>query len=107
MRMSNLLALLLPLALCLACNPEYPPPAELPAEYTACDAPDDCTVVELGCCDECNGGTARSVATEHAATVAERYAEGCAPGQGCNEMGCAPWATTCEDNVCGLRRTEF
>ncbi len=88
----------------LGCNPEYPPPAELPAEYTACDAPEDCVVVELGCCDACNGGEARSVSADQVAPVEERYAEVCQPGTACTEIGCPAWQTTCEDNVCGLVR---
>jgi len=91
----------------LGCNPQYPPPAELPAEYTACVVPDDCIVVELGCCDACNGGTARSVATDQAAEVVDRYTEVCNPGTGCNLVGCPPWVTTCEAGVCGLERGEF
>lgn len=91
----------------LGCNPEYPPPAELPAEFTACDAPEDCVVVELGCCDECNGGEARSVAADQADAVRTQYAEVCGAGTACTEIGCAAWETTCEDNVCGLQRGEL
>ena len=90
------------------CAPaEYPPPADMPSEYTACETAADCTVVELGCCDECNGGEARSVATDQAGAVVERYAETCGIGTACTEMGCAAWETTCEANVCGLERGTF
>ena len=91
----------------LGCNPEYPPPTELPAEYTACDAPEDCVVVELGCCDACNGGEARAVNAGQADVVRDRYTEVCQPGTGCTLIGCPAWETTCVDNVCGLERGEF
>ncbi len=99
------LALLLPLAACQMT--EYPPPAELPSDYTACDAPEDCVVVELGCCDACNGGEARSVSSAHLDAVRTQYTQGCALNQGCTEMGCSAWETTCEEGVCGLQRGEF
>ena len=91
----------------LGCNAEFPPPDELPVEYTACDAPEDCVVVELGCCDACNGGEARSVSVDQADAAVERYAEVCGMGTACTEIGCSPWETTCDAGVCGLRRAEF
>ncbi|MCO4772475.1 MAG: hypothetical protein KDA24_20750 [Deltaproteobacteria bacterium] len=107
MRLIPGLVALLGMVLLLACNPQYPPPEELPAEYTACDGPEDCTVVELGCCDACNGGTARSVASDQADAVTDRYSEQCQPGYGCNLMGCAAWLTTCDEGVCGLERGDL
>jgi hypothetical protein len=106
--MKPLIALFAVLTLFSACaNFEYPPPDVLPADYTACDVPEDCVVVELGCCDACNGGEARSVAADQADAVRTRYTEPCREGQGCTEIGCAAWITTCEGGVCGLERGEF
>ncbi len=102
---TTLLALALLLAACI--NAGYPPPAIVPPEYTACESAADCVVVELGCCDACNGGEARSVNAEHEDEVRTRYSEVCSIGMGCTEMGCAPWQTTCEDNICGLARDDF
>lgn len=97
---------LLPLLLVFvaACASNYPPPDTLPAEYTACDVPADCVVVELGCCDACNGGEARSVNAEHEQTVRDTYTEQCGPGTACTEIGCPAWVTTCDAGVCGLER---
>ncbi len=105
MRTFLLLASALLWVTAVGCAPEYPPPTEIPVEYTACDSPEDCVVVELGCCDECNGGEARSVNGDHANAVIDRYSETCGPGTACTEIGCAAWVTTCERNVCGLERS--
>lgn len=104
--MKRLLLLLFLLAACTP-NAAYPPPDVLDAEYTACDAPEDCVVLELGCCDACNGGEARSVNSEHEDTVRTLYTQSCVFVDGCTEIGCNDWETTCEDNVCGLQRTTF
>ncbi len=83
---------------------DYPPPEQLPARYTACAVAGDCVVVELGCCDECNGGEARSVASSQQETVIDQYSESCSSTSGCTEMACGPWETTCDDGVCGMKR---
>jgi len=107
MRLFAFVALLIPFFLIGCAGAEYPPPDELPAEYTSCDVPADCVVVELGCCDACNGGDARSVSRDQASAVAERYAESCGPATACTEMACGSWETTCEDSVCGLLRGDI
>ncbi len=106
--MKPLFALLALMTLLSACgNAEYPPPDVLPGEYTACDVPEDCAVVELGCCDACNGGEARSVAADQVDDVRTRYTEPCGMNQACTEIGCPAWITTCEESVCGLERDTF
>lgn len=104
MRILLLLASALLWVAAVGCDSEYPPPTDMPAQYTACESPEDCVVVELGCCDECNGGEARSVNSDHANTVVRRYSEPCGPSTSCTTLGCAAWVTTCESNVCGLER---
>lgn len=105
--MHRLLAAAVLLLSFAACNPNYPPPDELPAEYTACDTAEDCVIVELGCCDACNGGEARSVAADQAAAVADEFAEVCVGDTSCTLIGCAPLETTCNAGVCGMEQGEF
>jgi hypothetical protein len=93
------------LVLLVACsfNPtEYPPPDELPAEYTACEVPEDCVIVELGCCDYCNGGEARSVNVDAVEDVRDRYEERCRRSFGCTLMACGQLVPTCEERTCGM-----
>ncbi len=86
----------------------YPPPSDIDAAYTTCTTEADCVAVELGCCDECNGGTAWAVNTSSVATVTAEYAEDCSTPVACTEMGCAPWVVSCSDaGVCEMERGEF
>ena len=87
-------------------NPNYPP-GDLDAALTACSEPTDCVVVELGCCDQCNGGTAVSVNTASADQVREDFSESCEEGTACTELGCAPWVTTCDSGTCGAERDDL
>ena len=59
-------------------------------------------IVELGCCDYCNGGEARSVNVASVAAVTERYEERCGRNTACTLIGCAALLPTCEANTCGL-----
>lgn len=88
-------------------NPEYPPPDPLPDPYTRCAGSEDCVIVELGCCDACNGGTAVSVNAKSEAEVRDRYAESCGNNQACTLMACAPWEPTCDDRTCGMEQGEL
>ena len=86
---------------------EYPPPQPLDLEYTACTDVAQCEVVELGCCDACNGGTAVSVHIEKAAEVIERYSERCATPTSCTQRGCPPFTSACDNGVCTLVQGSF
>ena len=88
-------------------NPDYPPSLPLDAEYTDCSTADDCVVVELGCCDECNGGFAVAVNVDSESVVSERFTETCQEDQACTEIGCAPWVLSCDDGTCGLERQAY
>ena len=78
----------------------YPPPDPLPAELPACDADADCVIVQLGCCDHCNGGEAVAVRVDRAAEVEETYSERCGRSTGCTLMACAELEAVCEDGTC-------
>lgn len=92
------------LAVLTACGPaevvEPTPPAPVPVTFQTCEEAEDCVVLELGCCDHCNGGRAVAVNSEHASDVQATYAESCTPGQGCTEMGCAPLEAACDEGRC-------
>jgi len=89
------------------CPAPYTPPQELPAEYTTCSVATDCEVVELGCCDECNGGTAYAVASDHVDAVREAYSEACSGDWGCTEMACADWVVSCNAGTCAMARGQL
>lgn len=85
-----------------ACGYPPPPADELPEEYVTCAAPDECQVVEFGCCDACNGGEARAIRKDHADEARRRYQESCAFGVTCTLVACAPLRATCTDGRCAL-----
>jgi hypothetical protein len=82
----------------------YPPPLPLEANLTSCADESECQVVELGCCDQCNGGFAVAVHSDRVAEVMARFSEDCGSSFACTEIGCAPWVVRCEQGRCGLAR---
>lgn len=87
-------------------DPVEPPPAGLDPKdpMFACTAAADCVVVEMGCCDHCNGGWQLTVSTAHVdAANAKYHAQDCSGA--CTKRGCE-WAETpvCEAGSCA--RTE-
>ena len=95
---------------------DAPPPADTPSAYppsaldaatTSCTEPSDCVVVELGCCDACNGGFAVAVNTASAAQVRADHAQDCGEGMACTEMACPDWVVTCDDGTCASERGTF
>lgn len=85
----------------VGCGDGYPPPDELPAEYTACQSAGDCMVVELRCCDSCQGGVAVAVNQEAFEEVTDRYGESCRPDTTCADEACQEgWVPLCEDGTC-------
>ncbi len=97
-----------------ACKKKAPDPST-PASPTfderqACTADADCAVVELECCDHCNGGTVVGVHQDHAAEVrAEHITAGECDAVACTEMACAQAVPICRAGRCGysLDATEF
>jgi hypothetical protein len=74
-------------------------------ERQACTADADCAVVEIGCCDHCNGGTVVGVHRDFAAAVREQYAgEAKCRDTACTKMACVEQpAAFCRQGVCALR----
>ncbi len=83
------------------------PPSDLDPAFVSCAVAADCVALELGCCDECNGGFAVAVRSDKATEVAEQHAEVCRNGHACTEIGCAPWVVDCVDEVCAMERGSF
>jgi hypothetical protein len=83
-------------------SPDIAPgdPLALDGDVISCVTGDDCAVVELGCCDHCNGGFAVAVNVEYETEVAERNAEACGPDEVCTEMACAELYPKCDDGEC-------
>lgn len=86
------------------CSDAYPPDLPLDAAFTTCENDSDCVVVELGCCDECNGGLAVAVHRAWSAAVEERFSERCGSDVTCTTEDCGPWRVTCELGTCSLER---
>jgi len=66
----------------------------------ACETGEDCSVVQLGCCDHCNGGFAVAVNREFASEVAERNRESCYGDEICTEMACPEIYPRCLEGEC-------
>lgn len=100
---------LLPLLLLCACpTKRYPPELPLDPEYTECEAPEECTVVELGCCGECNGGFAVAARADKADEVFDEFSERCkGKNVSCNLMACPGWIIDCVEGSCAIERGEF
>ncbi|MEL6349550.1 MAG: hypothetical protein AAFV53_40985 [Myxococcota bacterium] len=89
-----------------ACN-NYPPPDPLESELTDCSADEECVVVELGCCDACNGGTAVAVNKAQEDETRDRYSERCGLNYACTLMACGSLDAVCDDGTCVLEQGDF
>jgi len=66
----------------------------------ACVEDADCVVVEIGCCDHCNGGEVVSVSTAYAEEVEEDYREDCGGETICTLKGCPQELPRCREGEC-------
>lgn len=93
---------------CVLPNPNYPPALPLEAEFTDCEVDEDCTLVELGCCDACNGGFKVSVRTDRRQEVEREFAETCPGDFACTLLACPPDEAVCdENNTCAIETGSF
>jgi hypothetical protein len=76
-------------------------PGDQPPEWTDCQSADDCTLIEIGCCDHCNGGTLFAVNEAHADEALAAMKETSCP-DGCTLLGCADGTPTCDGGSCGF-----
>lgn len=91
-----------------AAEPEEAPPAPMswqtrapgtavPDAWRACSAADECKLVEVACCDHCNGGKVVSVNARHVPD-AEKLRPQCGPTM-CTKRACLTRAS-CESGAC-------
>lgn len=74
-------------------------------ERQSCTVDTDCAVVEIECCDHCNGGTVVAVHRDYLAEVESQYAspEECAD-VACTKMACVDQPVAiCKQSICGVR----
>ena len=98
-------ATLAPLVTASGCEPaaHAPPRPSTIDERQACTADADCAVVELSCCDHCNGGTVVGVHKDHAADVrAEHVPPSRCADVACTLMACAAAEPICRAGRCGI-----
>ncbi len=69
----------------------------------ACVADADCVVVQLTCCDACNGGIVVGVNTAYADEVTRQYITPAVCAEtACTEMACSAITANCRGGRCGL-----
>jgi hypothetical protein len=68
--------------------------------YDECIGDDDCTIVEVGCCDHCNGGRAVAANKGLIDWVTENLGEDCEEENMCTLMACAPLLSRCTQGKC-------
>jgi hypothetical protein len=74
-------------------KPEGPTPDP---SAQACQTADDCIVVEIACCDHCNGGKAEAFNKARADEYRPKNCEGTA----CTRRGCGNAVAVCSNNLC-------
>lgn len=73
-------------------------------ERQACTVDDDCAIVQIECCDACNGGTAVGVHKDVAADVRKEYVPaGSCEGTACTLMACPEPEPICREGRCGVK----
>ncbi|TNE88499.1 MAG: hypothetical protein EP330_14090 [Deltaproteobacteria bacterium] len=88
--------------------PWNPPEQEsLDPAWTDCADGEACVVVQLGCCDHCNGGAAVSVRADAVGEVEAAMAEDCGGGEDCTLMGCGAVSAACDAGVCVLLQEQL
>lgn len=89
--------------------PSTPPggPAAPAAAWEACQADADCEIVEMACCDECNGGWSLSIGKAHVQELSAQYQQKDCAGTMCTEMACGPSTALCKAGRCARREAGF
>jgi len=76
-------------------------------ERQACTADVECSVVDIECCDVCNGGAVVVVHSDHAADVITTYTPlGSCEGTACTKMACERPTAVCDEGSCALVRED-
>jgi hypothetical protein len=69
-------------------------------EWFACEVDTDCEVVQLSCCDACNGGTEIVINKKSTSAAKEAWSEECSSHPGCTERDCEDFTAVCLEKVC-------
>jgi hypothetical protein len=75
-------------------------PSAVPADLQACTEVADCVVVELGCCDACNGGLRAAFNVDVSASTIDGYREVCTDDVACTELACFDAPAACVNDLC-------
>lgn len=75
-------------------------------KYVACTVSSDCKVLEVGCCDVCNGGAGISVNKAFADEAYSKYKQSCSPDWACTLMAClSPPVAYCKEKKCAFLKS--
>jgi hypothetical protein len=66
------------------------------SSHQACQTEGDCVVVEVACCDHCNGGQAEAFNKAHADSHRPQNCQNTA----CTRRGCGAATAACVNNLC-------
>lgn len=77
----------------------------MPEAWTQCTTDAECQLLEVGCCDHCNGGDAIAVNRDHAQDARRWHAarRTCPSPTLCTERGCYGPFPTCSAGRCELK----
>lgn len=89
----------------MGCVEEENPTLEVPDSWYGCAEASECALIEVGCCDHCNGGTLVSINATYAEEAKSRLQDGCNEPVACTERACEPKYPTCEAGRCGFDTT--
>jgi hypothetical protein len=92
-----------------ACRSNPPGKPGVDPSVVACQTNDDCVLVEMECCDSCNGGVAWSVNANHAEAARSRHGTTCKDEEiaRCATAECPAEPTpVCDNNVCATLRDD-
>lgn len=79
----------------------------VPEPMFACLTDGDCTVVEMGCCDYCNGGWQMSVNTKQVDRAIQTWHEPSCEIEACTKMACEQsLSPVCDGGICARREEE-
>ena len=77
---------------------------EVDPAFVQCVADEDCELVEMACCDTCNGGWSMSVRRGQVDAAKNRWGGDCTGQVVCTERGCAPAdEPVCVEERCAVR----
>lgn len=77
------------------------------AEWVACEQDEDCSVIELECCDHCNGGRAMAVNQKFKDEAIAELADDDCDDVMCTMMACPDLLPYCAAGTCETKDADF